>query len=88
MGCVIAVVVTIPAVCAIVAVLHFGFDAFLVAKGVNCEGCFLRERRCAGILLDSDIRDGVEERCLGVPVGAWYCSRLEHDRYVRVPCPQ
>jgi hypothetical protein len=65
-------------------------DAFLVVKGYSCEGCVTRKRGCAGVEVESEMRDGQEVRCVGVPVGPWHCFVVERERggYVREACPQ
>lgn len=71
-GCALAAIVT-TIVAAAVACLHFAFDAFLVMEGAYCEGCFHRRRKCTGVVIERDARDGIEVRCLGVPRGEWRC---------------
>lgn len=85
-GCLVATMVTIIVAAAAVAYLHFAFDAFLVIEGADCEGCFHRRRKCAGVVIQRDMRDGEEARCLGIPRGEWRCYRLVHEEYVREPC--
>lgn len=87
-GCAIAAVIAVVLAGATAAGLHFAADAFLVVEGGKCEGCFTRGRECMGILVEADMRDGEEARCVGIPVGPWHCARLDHGRYVKATCPR
>jgi len=85
-GCVLAAVIAAVVTSAAVACLHFAFDAFLVEDGADCDGCRYRERSCAGVLVEKNMRDGERTRCVGIPVGPWRCYRVARPTYVREPC--
>jgi hypothetical protein len=50
MGCAIAAIAMVVLLCAVVAGLHFGTDAFVVADGSYWKACIDGWRECAGIL--------------------------------------
>lgn len=91
-GCGIAAIVIVVLAGIAIAVLHFVLDAFLVMDGVYCEGCIHRQRACVGVLHETDMLDGQRVRCIGVPIGPWYCFKEVRDerqhRYVPIACPQ
>src|SRR5262245_55854592 len=87
-GCAIALIVFVAMAAATVVGLGFNRDEFLVVEGYYCDGCIIRWRKCMGLQYESDVRGGVEARCIGIPVGPWHCLKVIHDHpYVPIPCP-
>lgn len=63
-------------------------DEFVVTEGFLCEGCMVSERTCAGVSLRTDMRDGIEVRCVGIPLGARRCFEVVPDEnWKPIPCP-
>ena len=88
-GCAIVAVATSIVAVATAAALFFATDTFLVLDGWHCDGCIVRQRECIGFLQEEDLRDASRARCIGVPVGPWYCFKnvRSQDESVPVSCP-
>lgn len=88
-GCAILAVAISIVACAAAMTLFFATNTFLVLDGWDCDGCIVRQRECMGVREKADMRDGSRERCIGVPVGPWYCIRnvRNQDGDVPVACP-
>jgi len=64
-------------------------DAFLVADGMGHHpGSVYRYRGCLGLAWEPhEVRDGVDRRCIGVPIGPWrYYALVYDDPSIRIPC--
>jgi hypothetical protein len=80
--------VAVLAVALTLCVSAMSLDAFVVVDGLDCDGCIHRQRGCAGFRWIADVRSGSSARCVGIPVGPWYCFRRMSDGQFRpIPCP-